>query len=107
MFDQHYVKNVKCARRHGLTYKPRTGIDKMENLPRLVDGSEVREALMLTVASWAKQIISGSTFIPIKPPPAKEKIILRDLPGESELNALCWMGIMFSLLGYVIAEMIW
>lgn len=104
---EHYIQNVKRARKLGLTFQTRTGTDKVENLPRAMDAPELTEAgLESTIWLW-EDIDRSDLFIPIKPPPAKEEIIIRDLPGESEINALCWVGIMFSLLAYVILEMPW
>ena len=95
---EHYVQNVEKARKLGLTFLPKTDPEKMEDFPRPMTDVELKGAgLESTMWIW-EDIDRSHLFIPIKPPPAKEEIIIRDLPGDAEIDALCWMGICVCLL---------
>ncbi len=90
---EHYVQNVERARKVGLTYNIRTGTDKVEDLPRPMSAVELlRSGLASTNWLW-EGIDRSILFIPIKPPPAEEEIIIRDLPGDVEIETACLMGI--------------
>ena len=104
---EHYVQNVERARKFGLTYQPRTGKDRVEDLPRQMDKGEMIEAGVEPLAWIWAGIDKSALFIPIKPPPAEEEIMIRDLPGDVEIETACLLGIWVCLCILAYLRMPW